>query len=138
MFTYLRRAQYHETDQMGIIHHANYVKWMEEARIQYMKELGFSYKEMEENGVVSPVTGISVDYGKPVSFDEEVEIGVKILRYSGAVLELAYLFTNLSNGEVCTRATSKHCFLRKGMLVSLKKVSPELDEKLREVSKEEE
>ena len=42
MFTYRRRAQYHETDQMGIIHHANYVKWMEEARIRYMEELGFS------------------------------------------------------------------------------------------------
>ena len=135
MFTYRRRAQYHETDQMGIIHHANYVKWMEEARIRYMEELGFSYKAMEETGVVSPVTGISVDYGKSVGFDEEVEVGVSILRYSGAVLELSYLFTNLTNGEVCTRATSKHCFLKKGMLVSLKKVSPELDAKLREEAK---
>ena len=43
-YTYYRKAQYHETDQMGIIHHSNYVKWMEEARIGYMNQMGFSYK----------------------------------------------------------------------------------------------
>lgn len=42
-YTYYRKAQYHETDQMGIIHHSNYVKWMEEARIGYMSRMGFSY-----------------------------------------------------------------------------------------------
>ena len=47
MYIYLRKAQYHETDQMGIIHHSNYVKWMEEARIGYMDQMGFSYKKVE-------------------------------------------------------------------------------------------
>ena len=61
MFTYTRRAQYHETDQMGVIHHSNYVKWMEEARISFMDELGMSYHALEELGIVSPVTGISVE-----------------------------------------------------------------------------
>ena len=45
-YTYYRKAQYHETDQMGIIHHSNYVKWMEEARIGYMSRMGFSYKKV--------------------------------------------------------------------------------------------
>ncbi len=136
MFAYRRRAFYHETDQMGIIHHANYVKWMEEARVRYMDSLGFSYRAMEEEGIVSPVSGITVDYGKAVSFDDEVEIRVSIKRYSGAVLELSYEFLNLTkSGETCTRATSKHCFLRKGMLVSLKKVSAPLHERLEEESR---
>lgn len=52
-YTYYRKAQYHETDQMGIIHHSNYVKWMEEARIGYMSRMGFSYKKVEELGVIS-------------------------------------------------------------------------------------
>jgi YbgC/YbaW family acyl-CoA thioester hydrolase len=51
-YTYYRKAQYHETDQMGIIHHSNYVKWMEEARIGYMSRMGFSYKKVEELGVI--------------------------------------------------------------------------------------
>ena len=50
MGVYRRKAQYHETDQMGIIHHSNYVKWMEEARIDFMKELGFGYGEVELRG----------------------------------------------------------------------------------------
>ena len=66
-YTYYRKAQYHETDQMGIIHHSNYVKWMEEARIGYMSRMGFSYKKVEELGVISPVVEISVAYRKQVS-----------------------------------------------------------------------
>ena len=67
-YTYCRKAQYHETDQMGIIHHSNYVKWMEEARIGYMNQMGFSYKKVEELGVISPVVEISVAYKKQVFF----------------------------------------------------------------------
>ena len=71
MGVYRRKAQYHETDQMGIIHHSNYVKWMEEARIDFMKELGFGYGEVEKRGIVSPVAGVSVSYKKPVLFDDD-------------------------------------------------------------------
>ena len=77
-YTYYRKAQYHETDQMGIIHHSNYVKWMEEARIGYMSRMGFSYKKVEELGVISPVVEISVAYRKQVFFDDEIRIRVAL------------------------------------------------------------
>ena len=67
-YTYFRRAQYHETDQMGIIHHSNYIKWMEEARIDFMKEMGFGYGEVEKRGIVSPVAEVSTTYKKPVFY----------------------------------------------------------------------
>ena len=127
MGVYRRRAQYHETDQMGIIHHSNYVKWMEEARIAFMGELGFGYNEVEKRGIVSPVAGISVSYKRPVLFDDVVEIEVSVKRYSGVVLELEYRFFNVTRNEVCTLASSKHCFTRDGKVVSLKKEIPELD-----------
>ena len=60
MFSYRRKAHYHETDQMGIIHHANYLKWMEEARVAFLEELGYSYKRLEEEGIVSPVMEIGI------------------------------------------------------------------------------
>ncbi|MFZ2947617.1 MAG: thioesterase family protein, partial [Blautia wexlerae] len=110
MGVYRRKAQYHETDQMGIIHHSNYVKWMEEARIDFMKELGFGYGEVEKRGIVSPVAGVSVSYKKPVLFDDVVGISVSVKKYSGVVLELAYEFFNVTRSEVCTEASSKHCF----------------------------
>lgn len=62
MFKYIRRAQYHETDQMHIIHHSNYVKWMEEARTAYLDQMGLGYKEVEALGIISPVVSISLDY----------------------------------------------------------------------------
>ena len=109
MGVYRRKAQYHETDQMGIIHHSNYVKWM------------------EKRGIVSPVAEVSVSYKKPVLFDDVVGISVSVKKYSGVVLELAYEFFNVTRSEVCTEASSKHCFTRNGELVSLKKEIPELD-----------
>ena len=52
---YEHHAKYYETDQMGIIHHSNYIKWMEEARMDLMEQIGLSYKQMEEMEIISPV-----------------------------------------------------------------------------------
>ena len=124
---YYRKAQYHETDQMGIIHHSNYVKWMEESRISYMDQMGFSYKKVEELGVISPVVNISVSYKKQVAFDDEIQICVSIKKYNGISLEFNYEFFNVTKEEICTIASSRHCFLRNGNLISLKKEIPDLD-----------
>ena len=124
---YYRKAQYHETDQMGIIHHSNYVKWMEEARISYMDQMGFSYRKVEELGVISPVVNISVSYKKQVSFDNEIQIRVSVKKYNSISLEFNYEFFNASKNEICTIASSRHCFLKEGKLISLKKEIPDLD-----------
>lgn len=126
-YTYYRKAQYHETDQMGIIHHSNYIKWMEEARISYMNQMGFSYKRVEEMGIISPVVEISVAYKKQVSFDDEIQISVSIKKYNGISLEFNYQFFNITKNEICTTAYSRHCFLKNGKLISVKKEVPELD-----------
>ncbi|MDY4694106.1 MAG: thioesterase family protein [Blautia sp.] len=128
MYRYIRRAQYHETDQMGIIHHSNYVKWMEEARIRFMDQMGFSYKDVEKCGVISPVVEISVSYKKQVFFDDEIEIRVNILKYNGVTLEFRYDFYNITKKEICTTAISRHCFMKDGELISLKRSFPELHE----------
>ncbi|MFQ7173111.1 MAG: acyl-CoA thioesterase [Thomasclavelia ramosa] len=57
---YLHNAKYYETDRMGIIHHSNYIRWFEEARIDYMNQIGLTYKKMEEEGIISPVLSISI------------------------------------------------------------------------------
>ena len=129
-YTYYRKAQYHETDQMGIIHHSNYVKWMEEARISYMDQMGFSYRKVEELGVISPVVNISVSYKKQVSFDNEIQIRVSVKKYNSISLEFNYEFFNASKNEICTIASSRHCFLKDGKLISLKKEIPDLDRAL--------
>ena len=104
IYTYYRKAQYHETDQMGIIHHSNYVKWMEEARIGYMDQMGFAYKKVEEMEVISPVVEISVTYKKQVFFDDDIQIRVSIRKYNGISLEFNYEFFNTTRNEICTVA----------------------------------
>ena len=132
MFCYRRTAQYHETDQMGVIHHANYVKWMEEARVAFMDEtFGFGYVEMEANDVFSPVVGVELSYRRPVRFADRVEIEVSIASYTGTRLMLNYRMRNVSTDTVCTTATSAHCFLHDGKVVSLAAQLPELDRKIR-------
>ena len=65
---YEHHAQYYETDQMGIIHHSNYVRWMEEARMDLMDQIGLNYKQMEEMEIISPVLSVSVEYHSMVHF----------------------------------------------------------------------
>lgn len=127
---YEHRARYYETDQMGIIHHSNYIRWMEEARMDMMEQIGLSYKEMEAMEIISPVLSVSCEYHSMVHFDDTVVIEVKILKYNGIKLELEYRMTDKETGELRTTATSSHCFLnRAGRPISLKRSYPELDTK---------
>lgn len=125
MFRYERRAYYHETDQMGIIHHSNYLKWMEEARIALMDKLGFSYKKMEELGIISPVVAASCEYKKPVKFNDDVFIDVTVEEYNGIKLTFNYTIINKETNEISTIGKTKHCFMKNNAIVSLKKVLPE-------------
>lgn len=62
---YVHKVAYCETDRMGIVHHSNYIRIMEEARLAFLSQIGFGYDEMEKNGVISPVTAVGVRYKKP-------------------------------------------------------------------------
>ncbi len=129
-FIYRRAANYYETDQMAIIHHSNYVRWMEEARMAWMASLGVDYAEMERLGVISPVVSINVKYKKPVLYGETVDIEVFVKKYNGVKLALAYEMTNIETGEVTTIGESTHAFMKDGKLVSLKRTLPDMDAKL--------
>lgn len=124
MIPYEHKAQYYETDQMGIVHHSNYIRWFESARMDLMKQLGITYKSMEEAGIISPVLGVTCEYKSMVHFDDEVLIEAKIASYNGIKLSISYTVTDKSSGELRTVGSSSHCFLsREGKPVSLKKAA---------------
>ena len=87
---YLRRPQFYETDGMSIIWHGNYVRWMEEARTDFMDQLGFPYARAVEAGIDFALTDISCKYRAMTRFGEELAITVFIRRLSPAKLELGY------------------------------------------------
>lgn len=127
---YEHRAKYYETDQMGIIHHSNYIRWMEEARMDMMEQIGLSYKEMEAMEIISPVLSVSCEYHSMVHFDDTVVIEPRIIMYNGIKLELEYRMTDKETGELRTTGRSSHCFLnRAGKPISLKRSYPEIDTK---------
>ena len=128
MMVYEHRTQYYETDQMGVIHHSNYVRWLESARTWWMRQAGIDYGEMEKDGIVSPVTAISCKYKSMVHFDDTVLIAIKIEKYNGVRLSLSYCVTDKESGELRMTGSSEHCFVnRDGRPVSLKKVYPDYD-----------
>ena len=128
MLRYEYQAQYYETDQMGIIHHSNYIRWFESARIWYMQQIGVDYRDMEEMGIISPVLEVHCVYKSMVHFGDIVEILPKIEKYNGVKLELSYMIRDKATQEVRTCGNSMHCFLdRDGRPVSLKKTSPVFD-----------
>ena len=127
---YEHKTQYHETDPQGIIHHANYVKWMEEARMNLLDQLGMGYKQMEEMEIISPVLSLSIEYRSAVKFDETVLIDTKLLAYDSTGMEIAYRIYDKESGEDRAIAKSKHGFLNKsGIPISLQRIYPELDTK---------
>ena len=134
MEKYKHKVQYYETDKMGITHHSNYIRWMEEARVDYLDQIGLGYKKMEEDGIISPVIGVECDYKVSTTFDDRVEIDVKVEEFKGVKLIIGYVMTNIDTNEVVLVGRTKHCFLDKDSKpIILKKSFPEIDKKLREL-----
>lgn len=77
---YDRSINYYETDQMGIVHHSNYIRYFEEARLDMMEQVGLSYAAMEEHGLIIPVLSVACEYIKPVLFGEKVQIHTRLVR----------------------------------------------------------
>lgn len=107
---YIHKVQYYETDKMGIAHHSNFIRWMEEARIDFLDRAGWNYAKLEEMGVISPVVSVNCNYKTPVRFDEQVFIETRIAEYRGVRLKIAYTMRN-AEGKTVAEAQSEHCFV---------------------------
>jgi len=137
MEAYKHKVCYYETDKMGITHHSNYIRWMEEARVDYLEKIGFGYGKLEEMGVMSPVIGIECEYKESTRFNDEVLIEAKIKEFKGVRLVIEYVMRNASSGNIVLVGRSKHCFIgTNNMPVMLKKILPEFDAKLKELVRE--
>lgn len=111
---YEHHAQYYETDQMGCVHHSNYIRWMEEARVNLMEQIGCGYKAMEASGIMSPVLEVHCQYRSMVRFDDHVRIHVWVKEYNAIRMTLGYEMRDAATGELKTTGESRHCFLDTG------------------------
>lgn len=126
---YTHVVQYYETDQMKIVHHSNYIRWFEESRVYWMEQLGIPCNELEEMGIIIPVTDVSCKYKSMVHFGETVTIIPVVTKCNGVVLEFSYEIRDQKTGELRVIGTSSHCFLGSDYKVmSIKKKFPKIYE----------
>ncbi len=137
MSKYIHRVNYYETDKMGITHHSNYMRFMEEARMNFLSEIGYPATRLEKEGITSPVVSVNCEYKHTTTYSDEIEIEVVFEKYTGVKLFLSYTMRNSNTNEIVAIASSTHCFIDEaGRPIALKKYAPEFDAVLRQVSQE--
>ncbi|WP_257350477.1 acyl-CoA thioesterase [Pseudalkalibacillus decolorationis] len=119
-------VRYAETDQMGVVHHATYLIWFEVGRTEFIKELGFSYAKLELEGILSPVTDITIKYKRPFRYGEQAEVHTWLATYTGIRAVYGYAIYN-EEGSVCIEGTSTHTCVDKDSFrpINMKKRLPE-------------
>ncbi len=133
MNPYFHTVQYYETDKMGVTHHSNYIRWMEEARVDFLHQAGWDYDRLESMGIVSPVVSVECQYRKPTVFAEKVQITVHVEKFTGVRLWIGYTMQD-QTGETVLEGRSEHCFLHAdGSPIRMKKEFPGFYETMKEL-----
>lgn len=122
------RVHYYETDKMGIVHHSNYIRWMEDARVDLMEQIGYGYERFEHDGLQSPVLGYSCKIKESTKFSEVITVDARIVRYNGVRIIFEYTITK-ENGHIAATGQTEHCFIdADGKVVMMRKANPKLHE----------
>ncbi len=131
---YRRKVHYYETDRMGIVHHSNYARWFEEARLHYMDQVGLSYSAIEQWGLLSPVLFCNATFKVALHFPEEFSVDVRLKDFSGVRFTVdyqIYLETDFQRTLAAFGETG-HCFVDAAMQpIRLKTTYPELYQRMR-------
>ncbi|MBQ8975258.1 MAG: acyl-CoA thioesterase [Oscillospiraceae bacterium] len=128
---YRHIVKYYETDQMGVAHHSNYVRWFEDARIDLLRRQGIDCQAMEDMGIIIPVTGYTCKNKSPARFGDELEIETTPKKFNGVRMEFSYTVHISATGEICACGETGHCFVDRSMTpLSLKRSFPDVYERL--------
>ncbi|UQS86054.1 acyl-CoA thioesterase (plasmid) [Nicoliella spurrieriana] len=130
---YFHKVQYYETDKMKITSHTNYIRFMEEARSDYLDQIGWAYDQFEVHHIISPVTKVTAEYKRTTTFPDVIKIETTIDKVSKHRLVLNYTMT--VNAKLVCKASSEHCFLDSdGKIINLQKQVPKFYERLSELA----
>lgn len=100
------RVRYGETDQMGVVYHGNYAQYFEVGRVEWLRKLGVSYKQMEDSGIMLPVISLSVKFKKSARYDDLIKVKTQLVKTPSATIEFNYEITNEKNELLATGNTS--------------------------------
>ena len=103
------RVRYAETDQMGVVYHSNHLIWFEVGRVELMREMGFSYRDMErEDGCFIAVAEVTCRYRAPVFYDEEVIVRTRLKTVRESVIIFSYELSRAGTGALLAEGETTH------------------------------
>jgi len=110
------RVRYAETDQMGVVYHANYLVWFEVGRVEFIRQLGLDYKSMEQDdGCGIAVVQVEARYRAPARYDDELVIETRLVSARGAVVRFGYRILRVADGMLLCEGESGHVVVDKDM-----------------------
>lgn len=124
---YERNVYYYETDKMSVVHHSNYIRWFEEARVNFMEKVGYPYDLMESQGIMLPVLSAQCSYKNSVRFGDTILIYAAISKFNGFKMEVQYKICDKKTGELRSTGSTTHCFTDMSMKpLRIKKSYPKI------------
>ena len=110
MYEYTRLVYYYETDKMGVVHHSNYIRLLEEARTHYFNDANLAYVETERLGLMCPITDFSLKYIRPARYGDTFTVRIRMIKYTGVRFRIAYTVVN-QDGDILVEAESGQAFV---------------------------
>jgi acyl-CoA thioester hydrolase len=125
--THQIRVRYSETDQMGVVYHANYLNWFEVGRTEFFRRDGYSYRELEKKGVLLPVVDAAISFKQPALYDDVVEIRTHIAELTPVRLTFAYELVRLPDEAQLVTGKTVHAFTNASLKpIRLSRVEPDV------------
>lgn len=129
-YSYEREINYYETDRMGVVHHSNYIRFLEEARCYWLQSIDMPFEVLEENGITIPVLGVNCTYKYHVTFGDTIIIKPYVKEYTGVKLIVGYSVIDKKNQKIVLEGETKHCFTNKDLKpINLKKRNKDFSDK---------
>lgn len=132
---YKRKINYYETDQMQVVHHSNYARYLEEARLDLMEQIGLDYNKLEELGIIIPVLELHDYYINAIHFGDEILIYPRLTKISPVRFSVEYEIKNKKTMEVVHTAATSHAFVDTNFKpMNLKRKYPEVYKKFEDIT----
>lgn len=136
-FTFERKINYYETDKMGVVHHSNYIRYMEEARENWLESIKMPFSLLEENNITIPVLGVNCYYKYHVTYGDIIIINLSMKEYTGVRMRVKYDIKDKKTGKTVLVGETKHCFTNKSLKpINLKKYKKEFSVKFENLLEE--
>ncbi|MGI8586066.1 MAG: acyl-CoA thioesterase [Chloroflexia bacterium] len=128
------RVRYAETDGMGVVHHSRYLPWLEMGRTEFIREHGYTYRQMEQAGVLLTVIEVQIRYKAPAAYDDTILLHTRLAEMGRVKLRFAYQVYNEQTGRLLAEAETTHAFVgRDGVPIRVMSRFPEVWERLQAV-----